>query len=123
MNSKVTCRIIGWVYVFLGTIGVTAGHLGTYMQFTQGESYLALGLGIISVLAARRRRRVAAVTALLIGMVCVMWGMSSVFGTSAMWFGTLEPLDVLLRELAAIWGIGTAINDALLWRKLISTAS
>lgn len=118
MNSKHTCRLIGWVFVFLGSVGLTAAHLGTYMQFSNTESALYLGFGICSIFAARRRRRDAALTAFLTGMCYLLWcsnGFSHLLS-----IGSVEPFDTLIQALAAIWGIGTAIHEAVLWRQLIS---
>lgn len=119
MNSKNTCRIIGWVFVFLGLIGFTTTHLGTYLQFSRGESLLYLCLGILSVFAARRRRRVAALTALFSGLFYLLWGINGV--VQILPPGPVEPLDTLLQILAAMWGLGTATYDALLWRKILSS--
>ncbi|MFD1674254.1 hypothetical protein [Alicyclobacillus fodiniaquatilis] len=122
MNSKTTCRIIGWIFLTLGGIGVCGGHVGTYLQFTHVESYLNLAFGSISVLAARRRHRVSAATAMLTGLLYCIWGTSGLFFQHPL-LGSVEPLDTIMHELAAIWGIGTAAHDVLLWRKQISSAS
>ncbi|WAH43295.1 hypothetical protein NZD89_07840 [Alicyclobacillus fastidiosus] len=119
MNSKTTCRIVGWVFLMQGVAGIAMGHLGAYLQFTQIESYVSLALGILAVLGARRRRRVAALTLAVAGLCCLLWG------TAGMWmqhplFGSLEPLDSIIRELAAIWSLGTCAHDVLAWRRHIS---
>lgn len=121
-NSKTVCRILGWLFFALGGTGLTTGHVGTYLQFTQAEAYITMSLGVISILAARQRRRVAAVIALVTGLIYLTWGIAGVFLSHPV-LGTSEPLDTLVRELAAIWGIGTAVHEAMLWRRLISSGS
>lgn len=122
LHSKTVCRILGWLFLALGGTGITVGQLGAYLRFTPMESYISLGLGIISVLASRRRRRVSAVAALITGLIYLAWGTAGMFFQHPV-IGSHEPLDALIRELAAIWGLGTASHEALLWRRQISSAS
>ncbi|WP_067618198.1 hypothetical protein [Alicyclobacillus acidiphilus] len=122
LNSKIVCRILGWLFLALGGTGLTVGDVGSYLHFTPTESYISLGLGLVSVAAARRRRRVSAVAALVTGLVYLAWGTSGMFFQHPV-IGSPEPLDALIRELAAIWGLGTASHEAWLWRRQISSAS
>jgi hypothetical protein len=122
MNSKTACRLIGWIFLFLGGAGATVGNVGTYLQFNHTESYINLAFGFISVFAARKRLRVSAITAFGTGCVYLVWGTLGMFGQHPV-LGSVEPLDSVIRELAAIWAIGTATQDVLLWRKQISSSS
>ncbi|EPZ45058.1 hypothetical protein [Alicyclobacillus acidoterrestris] len=119
MNSKTTCRIIGWMFLLLGVAGLTMGHLGSYLQFTQIESIISVSLGALAILAARRRRRVAALALLLLGVSCVVWDLTNIWSGQPL-LGTMEPLDGVLHTLAAIWAIGTCTYDVLTWRRQIS---
>lgn len=121
MHTKLTCRIMGWVFVLLGIIGCTSGSLGVYLRFNLVESYITLAMGIISVFAARRRHRVSALTALFIGVCCAIWEISPlVLKTPTL--GTVEPLDVVIHGLAAIWGMGTAVQDVWQWRTQVQSS-
>lgn len=122
LNSKTVCRIVGWSFLALGFAGITSGHVGTYFQFNPFEAYLSLGLGFISVLGARQRRRVSVLTAFAIGIVFLIWGVAGLAFSHPI-LGTTEPLDVLVHELAAIWGIGTAIHELLVWRRQDSSTT
>lgn len=122
LHSKTVCRILGWLFLALGGTGLTTGHIGTYLQFAPVETYSSLAIGLVSVLAARRRRRTSAVTALATGIVCAVWGVYGMFGQHPI-LGSTEPLDALIHSLAAIWGLGTASHEALLWRRQISSST
>ena len=44
MYSPLYDRLTGWLFFFLGLVGIVIGHLGNYAQISQGEGLLLLVL-------------------------------------------------------------------------------
>ncbi|GMA56424.1 hypothetical protein C7445_101164 [Alicyclobacillus sacchari] len=114
------CRLIGWTCTTLGALGIVYGQLGSYLHFTSAESYIYLAFGLISIWAARRRHRTAVAVLFAVGIACFLWailGLTAPANEWARYIGEQEPLDVLIRELIALWGGGSAIREILDWRR------
>ncbi|GLV12732.1 hypothetical protein Heshes_04160 [Alicyclobacillus hesperidum] len=119
-NSKTVCRLIGWTCTTLGALGIAYGQLGSYLRFSDLESYTYLVFGLISIWAARRRQRTAVAVLFTVGMACFLWAALALAAPTNAWapyFGEQQPLDVLIREMIALWGGGTALREILDWRR------
>nr|WP_041695360.1 hypothetical protein [Alicyclobacillus acidocaldarius] len=119
MKPRWVCRIVGWLYAALGAAGTLSRDLGLYFRFTPVEAYLYLGLGVWAIWAARQRTRTSVLALLGVGMVSFAWALSPWIGLPApvlRALGSQQPLDLLIRELVAIWGIGTAVKAVTDWR-------
>jgi hypothetical protein len=111
---KPVCRIIGWLFTCVGTIGLFASHLGEYIHFSTFESWTSLTIGLCFVYFARRRERLALLAALCIGIILITWSIAAFFVPEIQ--GTAEPIEFLLRIMAGLWAIYAAIQDILVWR-------
>ncbi|WP_206879758.1 hypothetical protein [Alicyclobacillus mali (ex Roth et al. 2021)] len=119
MKPRWVCRIVGWLYAALGAAGTLSRDIGAYFRFTPVEAYLYLALGVWAVWAARRRTRTSVLALLCIGILSFAWSLSPWMGLPQAvlrTMGSQQPLDLLIRELVAIWGIGTAVKAVLDWR-------
>ncbi|SIS58897.1 hypothetical protein SAMN05421799_101455 [Alicyclobacillus vulcanalis] len=119
MKPRWVCRIIGWLYAALGAAGTLSREIGGYFRFTPVEAYLYLGLGVWAIWAARRRTRTSLLALACIGLLSFAWSLVPWLGlppavTHAL--GSQQALDVLIRELVAIWGVGTSVRAVLDWR-------
>jgi len=107
------------LYAALGAAGTLSRDIGAYFRFTPVEAYLYLGLGVWAIWAARRRTRTSVLALLCIGLVSFAWALSPWMGLPApvlRAMGSQQPLDLLIRELVAIWGVGTAVKAVMDWR-------
>lgn len=120
MYAKLTCRLIGWIYLCLGGIGFFNGKLGEYMIFTRPESITNLLIGVFAVMLSRRRTRYAVAGSFLLGLILCTGGFCGLYLSHLYWIGTAEPLDSALRFVAGLWGLYSAISDIILWRKMYS---
>lgn len=110
-------RLCGWLLVATGALGLFFGQLGDYARFTTAESCGHLGLGFLSLLAARSgRRRYAASGALGVGLSLFFWGISGLTWPNTPWW-TSEPVDNALRLVAGIWGMYIAVQEVQDWRR------
>jgi len=116
MFARVYNRIVGWLFVALGIVGLTVSHIGEYMFFTRTEALSCLAIGIVSTTMARQRHRYSAAGALLLGVVLFVFGFAGL--TMPTTFGGVEPLECVLRLVAGAWGIYVSIHDVLLWRSV-----
>ncbi len=112
--AKPVCRIIGWLFCYIGIAGLWVGHLGEYIYFSSQESWTALVIGILFVISARHRKRTAVFSAFCIGLALVVWSIGAFFTPEI--FGTEQPLEFLVRFLAGVWACYAAIQDILVWR-------
>ncbi|WP_304457749.1 hypothetical protein [Alicyclobacillus sendaiensis] len=120
LKPRWVCRIIGWIYAALGAAGTLSRDIGAYFRFTPVEAYLYLGLGVWAVWAARRRTRTSVLALACVGLISFAWALSPWMGLPALVvraMGPQQPLDLLIRELVAIWGIGTAVKAVVDWRQ------
>jgi 4-amino-4-deoxy-L-arabinose transferase-like glycosyltransferase len=119
MYAPIYNRLCGWAFFTLGIIGFTAGHLGTYIRFSVPESALCTTVGLLGMVAARLRRRDAAVFALLFGVGLFAIGLAGLIWPVS-WFGTSEPLENAVRLVAGLWGMYSAVTDVLAWRSSLT---
>ncbi|WP_206831908.1 hypothetical protein [Alicyclobacillus fructus] len=119
MQPRWVCRLIGWLYAALGVAGTLSRELGAYFRFTPVEAYIYLALGVWAIWAARRRTRTSVLALLSIGLLSFAWAASPWLGlppAAAQTIGAQQPLDLVLRGLVAIWGVGTAVKAVMDWR-------
>lgn len=115
MYSPLYDRLTGWLFFFLGLVGIVIGHLGNYAQISQGEGLLLLVLGLLGMFAARSRKRSAVLVALIIGVLCLLWGVLGLSSTSY-WLGSTDPFETALRFICSVWGLYVAVQDIIVWR-------
>ena len=115
MYSPLYDRLTGWLFFFLGLVGIVIGHLGNYAQISQGEGLLLLILGLLGMLAARSRTRSAVLVAFIIGLFCFFWGVLGV-SYSNYWLGSTDPFETALRFVCGAWGLYVAVQDVFVWR-------
>lgn len=116
MYSPLYNRLTGWLFFTLGIIGITLRHLGSYAQFSLNESLLLMGLGLLGMAAARSRTRNAVLSAGVIGILSLAWGVLGTMPTTSIWLGSTEPLETAFRFVLGLWGLYVATQDVILWR-------
>lgn len=122
MYSKVTCRLIGWTFLFIAVMGFWTGHIGDYMRIQQAESIISLCIGICGVWAARSpRKRNAMAIVLLLGSLLCIWGAVSLW-VPGMFVGKPDPLESALRFISGIWAIYLGVQDVQHFRKSLGTS-
>lgn len=110
-------RLCGWIFIFFAIAGFSFGHVGEYMQLSPVENTLFLVLGLLFIASARSRYRYAVTVAFFLGVLVTAW---AVWGTisPASVPGSADPLENAVRLVLGVWGLYTAIQDILTWRRL-----
>ncbi|WP_067927922.1 hypothetical protein [Alicyclobacillus shizuokensis] len=121
MYARVYNRLVGWLCLAAAAVGWLFGHIGDYMHILPLESCILLGFGVLALLGARSRLRYTVAVALVLGIALFLWGVDGSF-QSHLPGATAEPLECALRIIAGAWGVYTAVEDTLSWRRRRLTA-
>ncbi|SFU50982.1 hypothetical protein [Alicyclobacillus macrosporangiidus] len=114
MEARVYDRLCGWLCLALGITGWWTGAVWDYMRITRPEAGLWTALGVLAVLGARAKRREAFLVCCLLTFALASWAIWAWVDSSAR-LGTVEPLEGLIRLLAAVWGVYAAGSELARW--------
>ncbi|WP_029421110.1 hypothetical protein [Alicyclobacillus macrosporangiidus] len=114
MDVRVYDRLCGWLCLALGITGWWTGAVWDYMRIARPEAVLWTSLGVLAVLGARAKRREAFLVCCLLTLALAAWGVLGWMDSSA-WLGPMEPLEGLIRLLAAVWGVYAAGSEMAQW--------
>ncbi|WP_067934591.1 hypothetical protein [Alicyclobacillus kakegawensis] len=121
MYARVYDRLVGWLCLASAAVGWLSGRIGDYMHIWPLESCILLGIGVLALLGARARLRYTVAVALVLGLALFLWGVTGSVHPHLPG-ATAEPLECALRIVAGAWGVYTAVEDTLSWRRHRQTA-
>ncbi len=119
MYARSYDRIVGWLFFAVGIAGLFVHHLATYAVLTGPETIMNLMVGLAGMSAARRRTRTSTVSATLIGVGLLLWGIWGLAWPQSV-LGTAEPLEVVVHIVCGLWGMYVAVHDVNEWRRHVA---
>lgn len=109
-------RWVGWMYFAVGVIGLFVNHIGSYAALSSVETVINLSIGLSAMAAARSRHRTGVLTALMLGVALLFWGIFGMAWPQSI-LGTAEPLKTVIRIVTGLWGMYVAVHDVNEWRR------
>ncbi|BCJ88061.1 hypothetical protein [Effusibacillus dendaii] len=99
-------RVVGWLFVVLGTIGFFKQELLGLIQFDRIQNIIYLMLGILGLAAVANQKN--DLYAICIGMLSLLFGLFSIFQPALLGI-RLETIEIVLFLTVGGWGVFTGV--------------
>lgn len=116
MYASTFDRLVGWLLFAVGITGLFTQGIGAYVALSPWDTGIYLALGLLGMAGARSRLRVATLTAMVIGVFLLLWGLWGLAWPVSV-IGTAEPLETMVHVVGGLWGIYVSVHDVNQWRR------